>query len=97
MVHGPFDLSLQRTGLQPAGTITGTVDKQFGDVVQPYVTVNAVSMKGGLSGQTDNLGRFHGTVDGDMTLWQFGFLCDKEAFCATSGFGWTLMPHSRLL
>ena len=55
--------------------------------------VTTVGLSGAVVGQSDNRGRFDGTVDGQITLWRFGFPCDQTWRCSRAGLPWTLMPR----
>jgi hypothetical protein len=44
-------------------------------------------------GESENHGRFEGTLDRGLSLWTFGFPCDRTTSCTISGFTWTLTPH----
>jgi len=84
--------AFQRNGTRLDGTIllstqVSTVTAGGTSLVSMYMESTA------FSGQTDNNGRFAGAFNGRMGIWHFGFPCDREWMCATSGFTWTLTPR----
>jgi hypothetical protein len=94
---GPPLWEFTRTGSRLAGNISGTTPNTGGG------DVTSVTMIGVATGDGDNHGRFDGTFDGKMSLWRFGFPCDRTWNCPiarfgepwpdTPGFRWTLLPH----
>jgi hypothetical protein len=85
--EGPFRLEIRRSSNQLTGSISGTTADT------PPVAVASFTLSGLVTGEADNRGRFSGAFDGRMTLWHFGFPCDKTEWCSNSGFKWTLTPH----
>jgi hypothetical protein len=85
--EGPFRLEIRRTSNRLAGSVSGTTADT------PPVAVASFTLSGMVTGEADNRGHFSGAFDGRMTLWHFGFPCDKTEWCSTSGFVWTLTPH----
>ena len=84
--------TFQRTGTQLNGTVLAGAEILMRTTGANQV-VAAFMQADVFSGQTDNAGRFHGVFDGSMSIWRFGFPCDKTWTCQTSGFRWTLTPR----